>query len=342
MYEPLCFPLWFPDGGRGWSPEVQKDCRVVTQMWWYRQLLLRMEHMHLCGRLLNEWLINMYCRMEDERLQLLRRQQLSRAAVTDLRCELITNVHSRAQTPKTTYLPSRVPGSPRHMRRMRIDALEAARRKGPPSFFITLTCNPNWQEIVVALQPGQNAADRPDISVRVSHARLERMVAFLRNRFCGMWKYTLHVMECQSRGLPHAHIVLAAESAPQTPDAVDLLISCELPSEDGPLRTAVLAHMIHRCNRSCHPDDPQQECIRGSPWQFQEHTSYDIRGYPHHRRRPCGNTCPNCKANKAIYGSMKVCCNRIVVEYSPDILLMWDGHANVRFAGSVNLFEYNN
>ena len=313
---------------------------MVSQMWWYRQMMLRLEHMHCCGRLFNEWLINMHCRMEDERLQLLRRQQQQRSVTPALRCELVTNAHADGTTNKAVYLPSSVPGSPRHLRRLRLDALEVARRKGAPSFFITLTCNPQWPEIVAALLPGQTAADRPDITVRVFHARLERMMAFLRTRFCGTCRYTLRVVEYQLRGLPHAHIVLASEAAPQTPDEVDLLISCELPAEDGPLREAVLAHMIHRCNHSCHPDDPQQECVRGCPWPFQEQTSYDARGYPHHRRRPCNNTCPNCRSNRAVYGRLFVCCNRLIAEYSPEILLMWDGHANVRFAGSVNLFEH--
>ena len=47
----------------------------MSQMMWYRQHILRAEHMHACGWLFNEWLINMYCRMEDERLGYVRRNQ---------------------------------------------------------------------------------------------------------------------------------------------------------------------------------------------------------------------------------------------------------------------------
>ena len=32
--------------------------------------------------------------------------------------------------------------------------------------------------------------------------------------------------------------------------------------------------------------------------------------------------------------------NGLVVEYNPNILLPWEGHANLKFAGSVELFEY--
>ena len=341
LYEPLSYPLWYPFGGRGWSTDILSTTGVrVTQMWWYRQQLLRLPHMHLCGRLLNEWLVNMFCRMEDERLALIRRDQSQRIAT---RAEL-TGVLSDASaaagaTGRTYHLPSSVPGSPRHLRRLRVDALELARRRGPPTYFITLTCNPYWPEIVDSLHPGQTAADRPDLVVRVFHARLEKMMAFLKHDFCGDRRYVIRVIEYQRRGLPHAHIAIALASPPTTPEGVNAVISCELP-QDGPVRDLVLQHMIHSCNHSCHPDDPGQECQKGCPWAFSDDTYFDERGYPHHRRRDCGNTCPNCKNNCAAYGKRRVCCNRLIVEFNPAILLLWDGHANVKFAGSVNLFAY--
>ena len=261
-------------------------------MWWYRQQLLRMTHMHLCGRLLNEWLVNMFCRMENERLSVIRKEQKQRNATRTQLCEALSNELSGTEAVGSTYLPSSVPGSPRHLRRLRSDALELARRKVPPTFFITLTCNPYWPEIVACLRPGQTAADRPDIVVRVFHAKLEKMVAFLKHDFCGERRYIIRVIEYQRRGLPHAHIAIALVSPPLTPEAVDAYISCELPTSE-PLRSLVLQHMIHGCNHSCHPNDPQQECVKGCPWPLSEDTYFDDRGYPHHRRRPCGGMCPN-------------------------------------------------
>ena len=37
---------------------------------------------------------------------------------------------------------------------------------GNPTFWITFTCNPHWDEITRALLPGQSSSDRPDIMVR--------------------------------------------------------------------------------------------------------------------------------------------------------------------------------
>ena len=342
MYEPLSYPLWFPQGGRGWSPDVTSTCgQKVSQMWWYRQLLLRMPYMWACGRLLNDWLINMFCRMEDERFAALRRVQEQRVAKRRELCEVLNaDIASSRGLGKTFYLPSSVPGSPRHLRKLRVDALELARRLGCPTWFITLTCNPYWPDIVAHLLPGQTYADRPDIVVRVFHARLEKTVAWIKQTLCKGTRYFVRVVEYQLRGLPHAHIVVAELSPPTSPAEVDLFISCALPKAEGPLRTLVLTHMVHGCTHGCHPNDPAQDCIKGCPWPFAEETTFDARGYPHHRRAPCDGHCPNCLAGRAAYGKHNVCLNRLIVEYNGALLEYWQGHANVKFAGSVELFEY--
>eukprot|EP00959_Pyramimonas_sp_CCMP1952_P022727 477628-Pyramimonas_sp.AAC.1 len=70
----------------------------------------------------------------------------------------------------------------------------------------------------------------------------------------------MRVIEYQKRGLPHAHIVIGSESPPASAEEVDAYISCELPRASGPLRDLVLRHMVHKCNRGCHPLDPSDPC----------------------------------------------------------------------------------
>ena len=92
LYEPLSYPLFYPQGGREWSTDATaSNGQHVTQMWWYRQQVLRLPHLHLCGRLLNEWFIDMYCRMEDERLSLVRREQDKPIATRKYLCEALAN-----------------------------------------------------------------------------------------------------------------------------------------------------------------------------------------------------------------------------------------------------------
>ena len=92
LYEPLSYPLWYPTGGRGWSYDVTSETGAkVTQMWWYRQQVLRLPYMHDCGRLLNDWLINMFCHMEDERFHNLKREQSKHMAKRRDLCEVGRN-----------------------------------------------------------------------------------------------------------------------------------------------------------------------------------------------------------------------------------------------------------
>ena len=94
----------------------------LTQMWWYRQQVLQLEHMRLCGRLLNEWFVNMYCRMEDERLAIIRHEQRTRMVTRATVCGDVTNdVETGRATGKKYYLPACVPGCPWHLRRLRVD-----------------------------------------------------------------------------------------------------------------------------------------------------------------------------------------------------------------------------
>ena len=237
-------------------------------------------------------------------MQHVKMRQRSSLAKRKHLCESLAN-EPAAQGPltaKTYYLPSSVQGSPRHLRRLRVDALETARRKGPPTWFITLTTNPRWKEILDQLLAGQNATDRPDITVRVFHAKLAIVIKFLKEKFCGTTLYIMRVIEYQKRGLPHAHIVIGSSSPPRTASELDFFITCELPAE-GPVRDLALAHMVHRCNHGCHPLDPSDPCSKGCPWPLREETEIDGRGYPLHRRRPCGGHCPNCSSGRTAYGN---------------------------------------
>jgi hypothetical protein len=57
------------------------------------------------------------------------------------------------------------------------DAMAICRSYGAPDLFVTFTCNPKWEEIADALrfEPGQIAADRPDIVSRVFKMKLDAL-----------------------------------------------------------------------------------------------------------------------------------------------------------------------
>ena len=103
-------------------------------------------------------------------------------------------------------LPSSFIGSHAWASEQLADALTLCREHGKPSFFITITTNPNWPEITSQLQPSQTASDVPVVVARVFHLRLQKALEYIK-RMMGSMVYLVKVIEFQSRGLPHAHMV---------------------------------------------------------------------------------------------------------------------------------------
>lgn len=48
-----------------------------------------------------------------------------------------------------------------------LNAMAIVQRFGKPDYFITMTCNPYWEEIIGNLEPGQEPQDRPELVARV-------------------------------------------------------------------------------------------------------------------------------------------------------------------------------
>ena len=108
-------------------------------------------------RLSQEYMVTMFCKMENQRLGFIRHNQVR------LRSELYQGVQDAihrgdanpAALGRRIVLPSGHSGSPRHMQQLYQDAMAIVRKCGKPDLFITFTCNPRWKEILEALLPGQ-------------------------------------------------------------------------------------------------------------------------------------------------------------------------------------------
>ena len=89
MWEPLSYPLLFPEGTPGWGiadtantrPRIGADQyqhRVdapTMQMWFYRAQLLREPRFQIFGRLANEYMVDMFSRDLECRLAYIRANQ---------------------------------------------------------------------------------------------------------------------------------------------------------------------------------------------------------------------------------------------------------------------------
>ena len=76
-------------------------------------------------------------------------------------------------------LPRTFAGGDRDMQRRFLDAMAIVQRSGKPDYFITMTCNPYWEEITEELLPGQMPQDRPDLVARVYSAKQQDMMDLL-------------------------------------------------------------------------------------------------------------------------------------------------------------------
>jgi hypothetical protein len=93
-----------------------------------------------------------------------------------------------------------------------MDAMMLVWKYGKPDIFLTMTCNPKWDEITQNLYPGQSAHNRPDLVVHVFRAKLEELKNLLfKKHILGKVKAHMYVVELQKRGLPHAHFLLIME-----------------------------------------------------------------------------------------------------------------------------------
>ena len=106
------------------------------------------------------------------------------------------------------YLPTSFLGSCHWATEQVPDSLAVATMYGPPTFFITMTCNMNWPEIQTQLCQGHDFMDIPVVVMHVFKQKL----AVLEHAFKTMFPnvvdllYCIHSTEFQKYGVPHAHI----------------------------------------------------------------------------------------------------------------------------------------
>ena len=186
-YQHLHFPLLFPQGKGGFIDNIPcrqlgednlslveltiqqtKQQRKVTIMDWASFTFQQRpgnysNHIIQAGRLFHELLVDVYVQIEGDRLSYLRRNQhqIRSELYHGLQDALHETDHERpifgnqVGITQQTILPSSFTGSPRDMQQRYQDAMAIVREYGKPDLFITMTCNPNWKEIIDALLPGK-------------------------------------------------------------------------------------------------------------------------------------------------------------------------------------------
>jgi len=189
---------------------------------------------------------------------------------------------------RMVVLPATFASSPRHMNQLYQDSMALVKKFGKPNLFITMTCNPNWPEILHELRPGEEGNDRLDLTSRVFNMKLNALLKdLLQNGVLGTTVADTHVVECQKWGLLHGHILIILRNQDKSRDNSDYdQIVCAEPldkSTHPKLYNIVTSRMLHgRCG-ALHPSCA---CMvngaysKGYPETFQPQTEDSTGSYP--------------------------------------------------------------
>ncbi|TFY55103.1 hypothetical protein EVG20_g9444 [Dentipellis fragilis] len=356
-YAPLHYVLLFPWGTPGWTDTLrlhldsnhgsQRTHTRLTQLHFYSYRIHTRDGqfptLHLGGRLFQQYLCDMWVSTEQNRLRWVEANQ------PKLRAALYSGLEDAvAQTDdnldlhevgRRIVLPSSHVGSPRYMHQLFQDAMAVARFYHKVDLFITVTCNPNWDEIVRELLPGQTAADRPDLVARVFAMYKKAIIDDLYKKgIFGRAVAHIHCIEFQKRGLPHMHLLLILHESSRltTPAEVDSVVHAHWPDPD---REPRLFEIVKRCmvHGPCGAANPNAPCMRegkcskGFPKAFQQETVMTSDGYPIYARPDDGRT-------YEVRGSLVD--NRWIVPYNPYLSSKYNAHINVECVISLAAAKY--
>ena len=359
-YPSLRYVLLFPTGQLQWHPRISyngqenqvaqpdendENGKFVSLAQYFRYCLhirptqLDSNHLFLAGKLFQKYVCESWAIAEQKRLAQLRAKQ------NDLRVELYRGLAdavahnvdtSLEDLGRRIILPSSFSGSTRHMQQQCQDALAINRYFGGGNLFITMTANAAWPEIQNALLNGQVASDRPDLIVRVFHAKLHSLIKDIKQGVLGDIAAFLYTIEFQKRGLPHAHIIVFLKPHAKlcTPDQVDSLMSSEFLTDNPELLELIKKFMVHgpcghyNCEAACMNGG---KCTKGFPKPFREHTTITDDSYARTRCFDTGQTVEVRSHNVD---------NRWVVCHSKYLIWKYRCHINVESIASVKAVKY--
>ncbi|CAK8534014.1 unnamed protein product [Lathyrus sativus] len=345
-YDPLQYPILFSFGIHGWDIETKNNVgKNVTCREYYSYVLqIRYNDQFVLlksGRLLQQYVVDNYVKIETGRLRWIRRNQnnIRSEVYQGLQDALHDGENNAYNVGQRTILPSSFIGSKRDMTQRYQDGMAIVLNDGKPDIFLTMTCNPSWIEITSELGIHQTPQDRPDLLTRIFRSKFEQLKDDVINKgVLGRVRSYMYVTEFQKRGLPHVHmlLILDTDDKLREPEEYDSVVKAEIPQHESEpeLYEAVLKHMIHG---PCGVLNQKSPCMKNGHCkkrylkEFCEETRQGNDSYPEYRRRFSDPIFLN--RNNSID-------NRWVVPYNPWLLLKYDCHINVEICSSIKSIKY--
>jgi hypothetical protein len=296
-------------------------------------------HVQRCERLALEYYCDAWAQVEARNLafhkQASQQAKYASASAKVIINQLCTDNANRIGVP--TILPASYPNSPRYYHNLYLDSVALPRRFGKPDLFITMTCNPHWEEIKQNIPAGSHWKYHQDIVNRVFYMKLMALMEVLtKKKLFGDVLAFVYRIEWQARGMPHAHILIILKTKILSPRHIDEVVWAEIPCP----RTYPNLHAIVGQCMIHDPCDDRPEagcrikgkgtCFRKFPKTLQGSTTLTGQGWPQYRRRNL----------HVIYRHDKVITDEWVVPYNPMLLEMFNCHVNVEIAAHKRCFKY--
>ena len=192
FYDALQYPLILWDAKEGYCfniPMVNPSTRleipgktVSCKDFYAYHLMVRRNNFNSLlksKKLFHQFAVDMYVKMENERLTYIRTHQNELRANDYIHLKDALE-HDGNIDPndlgKIKILPGSLINSPRYLAQLTQDAFSYVRLMGKPDLFITFTCNPQWKEITEQLFEKQNSTDRHDIIARVFFIKVKQLI----------------------------------------------------------------------------------------------------------------------------------------------------------------------
>ncbi|KAG6705369.1 hypothetical protein I3842_07G176100 [Carya illinoinensis] len=293
-YDPLQYPLLFPFGDSGWHQDM------------YMSILL------LSGHLLQQFVVHMYIKIETSRLDYFRSKQheIRSYVYQGIVDSLSVRETCSSNIGKQIILPSSFIGGPRDMRNRYMEAMALVQRFGKLDIFLTMTYNPNWEEILEQLSPHEEVQNCPDLIARIFRAKLEELkIDLFKREIFGKVAAYVYTIEYKKRGLPHVHflIILQKDWRIYAPETFDEL------------------HMMHG---PCGILNPANRCMDKDGIS---NTTVGTDCFPLYKR-----------SNNGVIARIrgKDLDNRWVVPYNPYLVSKYNCHINIEICSIVKAVKY--
>ncbi|KAF0775394.1 hypothetical protein AaE_000906, partial [Aphanomyces astaci] len=236
LHDALQFPLLFPMGGPGWEYTMTKtDGKSLSLRAFFNYWLQERDGDDFSDMLhRSSMLFKMYTTVGFVRVETNRLRYISQNG-DKLRFDLYASVKEAAERRSGLHnvgiksiVPSSFTGGKRYMKKCYFNAMAIVRKYRKPCLFVTMTCNPNWPEIISQLKPHiytaynvnlrpwytpiQTSAERDDIVTCVFESKLTYFEDDIHKKHVlGKVVASVRVEEFQKRGLPHVHMLLIME-----------------------------------------------------------------------------------------------------------------------------------